>query len=1002
MKPQIFKKALFTCFLFLSFFAPLTSHAEEGTIYRTELNQEEGDRKNVAIHTYGGGESLGSVFRAISMLIYGNSSSGVGKTFEGILRIVLIIGGFAAVLLAFSKESFNPLIKSWLLPTLFIMGVLLVPRKTVYIQDHLIPKSADSKYSALIKVDDVPYFLAEFASLASTLSYKFTGALEDVTHGVNDSIYNWTGHIYAGETLFQAGKVKINNSLVEENFRSYCRECVYRDIGIGIYTKDELKAAPDLFAFLTKHASNLRSVRFRFDDGQVQWIPCSESIKQIKERFDRAQVGGPLTKLRGKEVGNAPEILFGEIGNEASFLLSQSAQGSDQIKNLMKQQIAIDLIQEEIPGTLNSFAVKRAELLAQSNEKILGAKGVRSVVKMRNFFEGAIYIVFPLVLVFALIPSWGIKALVNWLQFVLWINIWPPFYVAINFFLSGDWKYNLARKFGTKTLDLTLFTSSGLSDLYSSMETTAAVALFFTPFISWAIMKGGVGSMVHLASSLSAPDQSSAAASAQEQTSGNYTFGQTSFDNKSLYSDSRFKQDVSPQLRGGTVSLSEGLTDFSYAPEEDRFMMKQGRSQFRDVDLSHNKTFSQSLQSQLQNSENFTREKSFNLSDSVSKTTNSALGLVESLSEGSQLGTNLSQQDLSSWQEMTTNTKSKLDDYCHTWGVDQRQAIEEAVRVSVGLPVVGGSGISGSQSVGKLSSDQLSHRISDAENLSKNFQELNQYSTSDLINDTSSKDARSHLDFTESWNRTQTEGDQFRVAQTNQEAWSEVVSGVQSNSLSLGENLNDRYVNFLMDKHHHDPKEVQRILDDSDSFESRQSIESFVGERLDPIEVLKGQTPDHMKVSKPNLEQRYEDHVSEKKEEGGMFQEVNNEIQKTQDQSNRPLDREGIRSEFTAFENKAYQKKQQFNEEKENVIPSSEKDSFQWIDDQTMSKGKEKIKHASKDQSIIEHAGNHLAIGKVASSIFSKNDHFRDLEGLGLTDSEKIAIIDSRTSDYYP
>lgn len=64
--------------------------------------------------------------------------------------------------------------------------------------------------------------------------------------------------------------------------------------------------------------------------------------------------------------------------------------------------------------------------------------------------------------------------------------------------------------------------------------------------------------MVHLASSLSAPDQSSAAASAQEQTSGNYTFGQTSFDSKSLYSDSRFKQDVSPQLRGGTVSLSEG------------------------------------------------------------------------------------------------------------------------------------------------------------------------------------------------------------------------------------------------------------------------------------------------------------------------------------------------------------------------------------------------------------------------------------------------------------
>jgi|JI10StandDraft_1071094.scaffolds.fasta_scaffold02234_21 conjugal transfer mating pair stabilization protein TraG len=996
MKPSISKKTILFCFLFLTFFAPLALHAKEHSSQKTELNQEKVDSKNVAIHTYGGGESLGSVFRAISMLIYGNSSSGVGKTFEGILRIVLIIGGFAAVLLAFSKENFNPLIKGWLLPTLFITGILLVPRKTIYIQDHLIPKSADSKYSALIKVDDVPFFLAEFASLTSTLSYKFTGALEDVAHGVNDSIYNWTGHIYAGETLFQAGKVKINNSLVEENLRSYCRECVYRDIGIGIYTKDELKAAPDLFAFLTKHASHLRSVRFRSDDGQVQWIPCSASIKHIKERFDQAQVGGPLTKLKGQEVGNAPEILFGEIGNETSFLLSQSAQGKDQIKNLMKQQIAIDFLQEEIPGTLNSFAVKRAELLAQSNEKILGAKGVRSVVKMRNFFEGAIYIVFPLVIIFALIPSWGIKALVNWLQFVLWINIWPPFYVAINFFLSGDWKFNLARKFGTKTLDLTLFTSSGLSDLYSSMETTAAVALFFTPFISWAIMKGGVGSMVHLASSLSAPDQSSAATSAQEQTSGNYTFGQTSFDNKSLYNDSRFKQDVSPQLRSGTVSLSQGLTDVSYSPQEDRFMMKQGKSQFRDVDLSQNKAFSQSFQNQLHKSENLTREKSFNLSDSVSQTTNSALGFVESLSEGTQLGAHLSHQGLTSWQELTSNTQTQLDDYCHTWGVDHRQAIEEAVRVSVGLPVIGGSGVSGSQSVGKLSSDQMSQRMSDAESLSKNFQELSQYSTSDLINDTTSKDARSHLDFTKSWNKTQTEGEQLRIAQTNQEAWSEIVSGVHSHSLSLGENLNDRYVDFLMDKHHHDPKEVQRILDDSDSFESRQSIESFIGERLDPLDVLRSQVPEQ--VSPPDFKERYTNQVSEEKK-GGLFLGVNEEIQKAENQG-KPLDREAMRSELNAFEKESYQRKQQFEVDQKHVIPSSERENFQGLDSQTTAK--EKIRQASKDQSIIEHAGNHLVIGKVASAIFSQNDHFRDLEGLGLTDNEKIAIIDSRISDYFP
>lgn len=507
--------------------------------------------------------------------------------------------------------------------------------------------------------------------------------------------------------------------------------------------------------------------------------------------------------------------------------------------------------------------------------------------------------------------------------------------------------------------------------------------------------------MVHLASSLSAPDQSSASTAAQEQTSGNYTFGQTSFDSKSLYNDSRFKQDVSPQARGGTVSLSEGLTDFSYAPGEDRLMMKQGRSQFRDVDLSHNKTFSQSLQNQLQNSENLTREQTYNLSDSVSNTTNSALGFVESLSEGTQLGSHLSHQDLSSFQHLTSNTQSKLDDYCQTWGVDRRQAIEESVKASVGLPVISGSGLSGGQSVGTLSSDQTAQRISDANSLSKNFQELSQYSTSDLINDTTSKDGRSHLDFSESWNKTQTEGNQLRIAQSKQEAWSEVVSGVHSNSLNLGESLNDRYVSFLMDKHHHDPKEVQKILDDSDSFASRQSIESFVGEKLDPIEVLKSHSPHQVQVQKPDYEEHYNNQVQGEKNKG-FSHSVHEELQKTERELNYPTDREKVRAEFNAFDQESQARKEAFTVEQQNVIPSTETESFQSFDGHSAAQEKEKIKHAAKEQSIFEHAGNHLVIGKMASAIFSKDDHFRDLEGLGLSDSEKIAIIDSRTSDFYP
>jgi len=615
---------------------------------------------------------------------------------------------------------------------------------------------------------------------------------------------------------------------------------------------------------------------------------------------------------------------------------------------------------------------------------------VRSVVKMHNFFEGAIYIVFPLVLIFALIPSWGIKVLTNWIQFVLWVNIWPPFYVAINFFLSGDWRANVIKKFGTNSVGLTLFTSSGLADLYSSMESTAAVALFFTPFISWAMMKGGVGSMVHLASSLSAPDQSSAAVAAQEQTSGNYTFAQTSFDNKSLYNDSRFKRDLSPQLKHGALSLSEGFTDLSYAPEGGKFMMKQGRSQFRELDLNQSQAFSNTLQQQMQNSENLTHEKSIHLSNSASKTASNALGLVNSLSEGGQLGNNLSHQDGASWQRLTSNTQSQLNDYCNTWGVDRREALEEAVRAGCGLPIVGSVGGSGSSSVGRLSNDQFAKRATNAENISKSLQEIAQYSTTDLVSDTASKDARSHIDFTQSWNETCTTLDQYRSAETQQKAWSDVVSGVSSKQFTLGENLNDRYLTFLMDKHYDDPQKVQQMLNDPTS------IESFVQKGLDPVDLLKTSMAAQTRVPKPDFQGEYREHYSKIQQEE-PFHEVQKEVQES-----KLLNREEIESAFDQFKQKFDQKKTQFTIDKEAHVSMGRAAIEQGVSSQILPVNKEETKHAAMVKPLLAHAKEHLNLCKIASSIFPNTQHFKDLDDLNLSEKQKMDIIDERISTLFP
>jgi conjugal transfer mating pair stabilization protein TraG len=331
---------------------------------------------------------------------------------------------------------------------------------------------------------------------------------------------------------------------------------VFRDLGLGIYSKEDLIQAPNILTFLAENTSRIRTVNYKeistdnSSSTENGFIPCREAIQKMNALFD-------------KKTGNTKEILIGEISNDFQFLLKQKATGETELRNLIKQQIAINILKEEIPGTLNSFASKRAELLQKENQKILGALGANSIVAMRNFFEATIYMVFPLVVLLCLL-SFGIKPLLNWTHFILWVNSWPPFYVVVKFLLNSIWEFRTKHTYGD-SFGLTIFTSEGLTDLYSSMESIAAIAMAFIPFLSWILLKGGVSQMVQLASSLMSPAQSAASTAAAEKTYGNYNYGNMSVDNTNAYNAQTNRQTYSGFLSTGSVSLKNRSFQFGYS-----------------------------------------------------------------------------------------------------------------------------------------------------------------------------------------------------------------------------------------------------------------------------------------------------------------------------------------------------------------------------------------------------------------------------------------------------
>lgn len=776
---------------------------------------------DTAIHTYGGGPLLEKVFNAIALILYGDAQSGIGKAFNGILRLSMAVGGFCCACLAFFREKFDPLFKTFFLPAVGITCCLLVPRTSVLIIDHIGQKTPSAVVWGTKKVDNVPFFLGKFATLVSEVSYRLERLFTNRVHDPNDKMYDWTGNIYAGENIFRARKCRISNPVLEDNFREFCRECVFRDIGIGLYTKDQLIKTLNLLKFLEENTSNMRTMFYK---DPPECLTCHEAIKKMNQL------------LNGKE-GNAKELLLGEIGNQVHFLLGQKQLGERDLQNLMKQQIAIDILKEEIPGSLNSFAAKRAEILQKENQKILGALGASSLVAMRNFFEAAIYMVFPVVLIVALL-SFGIQAITQWVQFVLWVNTWPLFYIVVNFLLNSIWDARKQAILG-ESASLTIFNSEGLSDLYSSMESIAAIALAFIPYLSWILLKGGVSQMVHMASSIMSPAQSAASTAAAEKTSGNYSFGNISLDSTSGYNAQMFRQTYSGVLSQGSVGIDTGAQTLTYASGQNELYLKQSDSYLREG-ISRTEAFNSSLQDSLSSSQTALRESSNAVSASLSNSANKGVGFVDAISRHFQKGENFNSQEMSSTQESFQYIKNVADEYAESRGVGKDMAFRELLSVGAGvggvLAKIGWKAdgqFSAQDGVSRHSSDTESERASESSGFQHHLQVVRNLSSGEVASVLGSEDAKLHQDFVQSLNETDSSVDQWRSAYSRQESLSNLQCYAESENLSVHQNLNQRFVEFLREKYQGD---VGQVMDATElnhlDPKKRMLIDEFISDYL--------------------------------------------------------------------------------------------------------------------------------------------------------------------------
>ncbi len=496
------------------------------------------------IITYGAGDTLTHVFNAIAMLMNGSS----GKFFRPLMFVGATIGAFWAISKAYWESSVTPIIIQWLIPMLALLTICFVPTSTIHITDIVTRKSHT--------VDNVPYGLVRTAETLGTIGYMITSYIEQAfqvpsptNKGLtqNGHTYHKTGMIFGAENLLEISHYAITDELLARNMRDFVHNCVTFDILFGKYSMDQLKNSPNIWELIKNNTSNVRMFT-KCDHGKTRCtlVSCKEGASQLHETL-------------GKHIdGLSKHHILQYLPTFYEQLTGMATNATNTISQQVMMHTLVDAIERKCDASNlgTNFAVRRAYMQQRHTYEVVGLLAAKSLVIIRNVLETLIYASFIFIMPLSLLPM-GFRAFLKWLWLAVWIQLWPPLYAILNSGIMLAAQHSAKQIIGEST-GLTLLTSTGLNNLAIDMQTYATYASLSVPLIAYAILQGGISSFSQLALSLAGVSQSVGSTAAQEQTTGNYSYGQVGIETTNAFSENMLQYQKAPMLSSGFFQENRG------------------------------------------------------------------------------------------------------------------------------------------------------------------------------------------------------------------------------------------------------------------------------------------------------------------------------------------------------------------------------------------------------------------------------------------------------------
>ena len=457
------------------------------------------------IYTFGGqAELIHNIFNGIARAFASD-----GDYFTIVGKFALSVGGVWAGTRAIFHANIGIFSKQWFFPVFLAFTFLFSPKVTVWIKDDL----ANTAY----KIDNIPFAIAFFSSVPSTMSYAMAEKIERELN-IADSVRNSkAGLMFGAKLVGKFRDLKIQDPVLLDNVKQFCKQCYLKPWVMGniLGKRKEAEEANNMLAFINANIPYNFGIYYRDPETrELSFKDCHEAVRLITTQMQQEARSPKLMAALGSALGlknDNVEQLAVRIAAMSRDTLGVLQHRTQEAHVWVTQSMMLNAYRESLDDWREGHGHYRLwpELISMNASRglyqqsfgwlIAGEMASQALPLMQTVLfllvVSSIFLVFP----FAMLPG-GLEVLRLWIKLMIWVNTWPVFFAIIN--AIGMHVLSLRSGLWSPDFGLDKFSQGQFSDLM--LHTYAMVQLFASavPMLSWVIISKSGAAFVNLTEKL--------------------------------------------------------------------------------------------------------------------------------------------------------------------------------------------------------------------------------------------------------------------------------------------------------------------------------------------------------------------------------------------------------------------------------------------------------------------------------------------------------------------